>query len=124
MPVPEGMDRICLHGLQVKAVIGVFGWEREAQQTLILDLDLGVDISAAARSDDIKDAVDYKAVSREVVHFTRQSRYRLVESLAEAIAQLILDQFKVSWLRVKINKRWALRNVHDVGIIIERRRTS
>ena len=114
------MDIVFLHGLTVDTVIGIWDWERRMQQTLAIDLDLGTDISAAGASDSITDTVDYKAVTKRIVKLADESKFLLVEALAECIARTILTEFNVTWLRLKINKRAAVRNVRDVGIIIER----
>ena len=114
------MDIVFLHGLKVETVIGIFEWEREVVQTVIIDLDMGCDVSRAAATDDISEALDYKAVAKRVTQFVAQSRYELVESLTEGIASLICEEFAVPWVRVKLNKRGAISGADDVGIIIER----
>jgi dihydroneopterin aldolase len=114
------MDIIYLHDLRIETTIGVYSWERQLKQTLIFDLEMGTDIRAAGHSDSIRDTLNYKDVSKRLVSFVQQSQYQLVEALAEAIAQILSDEFKLPWFRLKINKKGALRNVRDVGIIIER----
>ena len=114
------MDIIYLHNLHVEAVIGLYEWERRIQQTLIVDLDMGTDIRPSAASDDVNDTVDYKSVAKRVVEISEQSNFGLVEALAEKIAQSLLTEFNLPWLRLKINKQGAVSNVRDVGIIIER----
>ena len=114
------MDIIYLHGLKVDCVIGVWEWERQITQTLTIDLDMGFDISTAAKSDQLEDTLSYKDVSKRVVSFVEQSEYALVEKLIEEIAGLLLAEFPVKWCRVKINKFGAVRGAKDVGVIIER----
>ena len=116
------MDIVFLRGLRVDAVIGVYGWERQIRQTLSLDLELATDVAAAAASDDIGDAVDYYAVSKRVTAFVEASEFRLVETLAERVAELVLTEFSVSWLRLTVAKPGALRDCQSVGVSIERRR--
>ena len=114
------MDIIFLHGLKVETTIGIFAWEREIKQTVILDLELGTEIAQAARSDRIEDTLNYKEISKRITEFTNAAQFQLVETLAEQVATLVLKEFEVSWLRLRINKRGALRNAHEVGVLIER----
>lgn len=116
------MDIVFLHGLRVDTVIGVWDWERRIRQTLILDIDVGMDIRRAAASDAIDDALDYKAVTKRIMQLAEQSRFQLVESFAERVASTVLEEFGAPWVRVKLNKQGAVRNVRDVGILIERTR--
>lgn len=116
------MDIIFLRGLQIETIIGIYDWERETRQTVIIDLEMACDITKAAQTEAIEDALDYKAVSKRVIEFVESSRFFLVETMAERLAQLILDEFSVPWLRVTINKRGAVRGASDVGVIIERGR--
>ena len=114
------MDIIYLHGLKVDCIIGVWEWERRIRQTLTIDLDMGFDISAAARSDALEDTLSYKDVAKRVAAFARASEFTLVEKLAEQIAALLLDEFPLRWCRVRVNKFGAVRGAGDVGVVIER----
>ena len=114
------MDTIFIRELAVETVIGIFDWEREIKQTVYLDLEMPCDCARAARSDAVEDTVDYKAVTKRVIAFVEESRFQLVETLAERTAQLVLDEFDVAWLRLRVNKRGALRGAVDVGVAIER----
>jgi len=116
------MDIVFLHGLKVDAVIGIWDWERQFKQTLEIDVDLGTDISKAGRSDSIDDTVDYKAVTKRIMNLAETGGFLLVEALVEAIAAAILAEFDVFWIRVRINKKSAVRQVRDVGVMIERAR--
>lgn len=114
------MDIIYLKNLYVDTVIGVWEWERRIRQRLIVDIELGTDASRAMESDDIEDTVDYKAVSDRVVDIASTSEFRLIEALAGRIAQTILEDFDIQWIRVGINKQGVVRNVRDIGVVIER----
>jgi dihydroneopterin aldolase len=114
------MDIIFLTDLRIDTVIGIFDWERRIKQTVIFDLEMAADIRKAAATDSISDTLDYKAVAKRVIQFVEESEFQLVETLAEKVAQLILDEFTVPWVRVKLNKTGAIRGARDVGIIIER----
>ena len=114
------MDIIYLHDLKIDAVIGIFEWERRVKQTITLDLDMAADIRKAAASDSIADTLDYKAVSKRLIDFVGHSEFHLVETIAERVAEIILAEFNVAWLRVRVNKKGAVRGAMDVGVIIER----
>ena len=114
------MDTVFIKGLKAKATIGVFDWEQQIRQNVILDIDLRTDVARAAASDTLAEAVDYKAISQRVVEFVESSKYQLVESLAEEIARIIREEFSVSWVRVRIAKPFAVRTAQEVGVVIER----
>lgn len=114
------MDIIFLNDLRVDTVIGIYDWERRIKQAVIFDFEMGTDIRKAAASDTIEDTLNYKAVAKRVIEFVETSEFQLVETLAERVAQLILEEFNVPWLRLKLNKVGAVRYARDVGVIIER----
>lgn len=114
------MDIIYLSDLRIDTIIGIYDWERRVKQTVILDLEMGTDIRAAAGSDNIEDTLNYKAVAKRLFAFVGESEFELVETLAEKTAEIILKEFDVPWLRLKVNKQGAVRGVRDVGVIIER----
>ena len=114
------MDKIFVKGLEVTCVIGVWEWERQIQQKLIIDLEMGWDISAAAQTDQLEDTLSYKDVAKKVSAYIIATKANLVERLAEGIATLLADEFGVSGCRVKINKRGSVTGAKDVGVEIER----
>jgi dihydroneopterin aldolase len=115
-------DIIFLRGLEVQCIIGFIDWERRVKQTVVIDLELPVDCARAAARDEVADTLDYKKVSKRVAAFVAESQFKLVETLAERIASLILDEFSLAWVRVQINKPGAISGSKDVGVRIERRR--
>jgi dihydroneopterin aldolase len=114
------MDIIYLNDLKIDTVIGVFDWERKIKQTIRFDLEMASDIRKAAASDNIEDTLDYKAVAKRIIAFVEESQYQLVETLAEKVAEIIINEFNVPWVRIRLNKKGAVRYANDVGIIIER----
>lgn len=114
------MDIIFIHELPVETIIGVYPWERDSPQTLLLDLELGADIQPAARSDQLDDTLDYQVVARRINEFAAASTFQLVETLAERIAELLQQEFAVPWLRLTLRKVAAIPAAREVGIIIER----
>jgi len=116
------MDIVFLRDLRIETVIGIYDWEREIRQTLILDLEMGSDVRRGAASDRIEDALDYKAVAKRLIQFVGESRFQLVETLAERCAGILLEEFGVPWVRLGINKIGAVSGARDVGVLIERGR--
>ena len=114
------LDTIFLHGLEVECVIGVWEWERRIKQKIQIDLDMAADIRSAAATDRLEDTLNYKAIAKRVISHVENSNYQLVESLAESVAGILLNEFAVSWCRVKINKGGAVRGARSVGVIVER----
>ena len=113
-------DRVFIEDLRIETVIGVYDWEREIRQTVGLDLEMSFDIRKAAASDRIEDALDYKAVAKRLIQFVENSEFQLVESLAEHCADIVLKEFPVTWLQLKLRKPGAVRGSNAVGVIIER----
>ncbi|MEQ3636428.1 dihydroneopterin aldolase [Alcanivorax sp.] len=114
------MDIVYINDLKVDTVIGIFDWERRIRQTVSLDLEMAADICKGAASDHIDDALDYKAIGKRLITFIEGSEFQLVETLAENVAQLVLNEFSVPWLKLRLSKPGALRGARDVGVIIER----
>jgi 7,8-dihydroneopterin aldolase/epimerase/oxygenase len=114
------MDKIFIHALKTETIVGIFDWERQVKQTVILDIEFSGDIRKAALSDSIDDTLNYKRVAKRVLAFIEASAFHLVETLAEHIAMLILEEFGVSWVRVALSKPGAIRSSRDVGVTIER----
>lgn len=114
------MDIIFLHDLKVDTVIGIWDWERKIRQTVVIDLDMAADIRKAAASDSVDDTLNYKLVAKRLQQFVAESEFQLVETLAERIAGIVVDEFGVPWVRVKVNKPGAIRGAKDVGVLIER----
>ncbi len=114
------MDIIYLSDLRIETIIGIYDWERQIRQVISLDLEMATDIAKAAASDDIEDTLNYKAVAKRLISFVGESEFQLVETLAERITDIVLGEFNVPWLRLRLNKRGAVRGARDVGVIIER----
>jgi dihydroneopterin aldolase len=114
------MDTVFVTDLRASAVIGIFEWERRIRQTLSVDLELAADCAAAAATDHIDQATDYKAISKWVVARIEASEYQLLETLAEDLAQGLREQFGLAWLRLTLHKPGAVRDARDVGVVLER----
>ncbi len=116
------MDKVFIEGLEIEALIGIYDWERRIRQPLAFDLEMAFDNRGPAASDAIEDTLDYKAVSKRLIAFVSESSYGLVETLAEQCALLVLREFGVESLRLKLRKPGAVRGARAVGVEIERSR--
>ena len=114
------MDIVFLRDLRIETVIGIYDWERETKQPVILDLEMSVDNRKAAATDRIEDALNYKSVAKRLIEFVGESQFQLVETLAERCAEIVHKEFGVAWVRLSLNKVGAVSGARDVGVIIER----
>ena len=114
-------DVVFVKGLEVKAVIGVYDWERAITQPLRIDIALETDISKAAASDDVIDALNYKAVCDDVTEWCQSIQAQLIEHLAEAIAQKLLAGYPCTKVTLSIAKPTAIGAADAVGVQITRR---
>ena len=117
-------DTIFLHDLRVETVVGIWEWERRIRQWVSIDLEIGGDIRRAAAADRIEATLNYKAVAKRVQQFVGESSFQLVETLAQKIAELVLDEFDVPWIRIRVSKPGAIRGARDVGVVIRRERNA
>ena len=114
------MDIVYIRELEVRTIIGIFDWEREQRQVVSLDLEMGSDIAAAATTDTIENALDYKAVAKRLIDFIENSDFFLVETLAERVSDIVVNEFNVPWVKLRLGKPGAVTGSKDVGVIIER----
>jgi len=114
------MDIVFIEDLRIDAVIGIYDWERKIRQVVAIDLEMAFDNRKPAASDDIGDTLNYKAVSKRLIAFVESSSFQLVETLAERCADIVLAEFGVGWLRLKLAKPGAVRGSKAVGVVIER----
>jgi dihydroneopterin aldolase len=114
------MDIIFLRELKIDTLIGVYEWEKRVPQTLQIDLEIGLPDSRACHSDDIADALDYSETVRRIQDMLGRRHFNLLETLAEHIAKLLLNDFRAPWVRVSVAKLNAIRGSRLVGVSIER----
>lgn len=114
------VDVVYIQDLRIQTVIGIYDWERKIKQTVSIDLEMAFDIRKAAESDHIDDALNYKAVAKRMIAFVEESSFQLVETMAEKICAIVLDEFNVCWVKLRLGKPGAVSGSKEVGIIIER----
>ncbi len=115
------MDTIYIEGLKIDALIGIHDWEQDTRQKLVIDIEISWDISDAAQTDDISFACNYASISECVTTFVASSHFQLIETLAEQTAQLVLKEFSVPKLKLRVSKPGALSNAENVSVSIERK---
>jgi dihydroneopterin aldolase len=113
-------DTVLIEGLIVETVVGVYDWEREVTQSLVIDLEMAWDNRVPGQTGDIANALDYAAVSARVESCLRTLRPKLLEYGAEVLAKTLRDEFGIEWLRLAIRKPGAVPAAQAVGVRIER----
>lgn len=114
------MDIVFIKQLQIDTTIGAYEWEKSIKQTLLLDLEMAWDNRPAAENDELDKALDYARVSERISQWLANQQIELIETVAERIAQMLQDEFGISWLRLTVNKPGAVANAACVGVVIER----
>ena len=118
------MDKIFLKNLRLLTRIGLFEWEKQIEQIIRIDLEVGFDISKAAETDNVDYSLDYKSLSNSIKDYVSDHKHELIETLIENIANLVLVKFKVEYITISISKPGAIRDSEDVGITITRSKKS
>ena len=113
------MDYVSIRGLSVPAVIGVRDWERDVTQTLVFSADMAADVRKASATDDLADALDYSAVAQTISSVVRDGRFGLIETAAERVAERLLADYPIAWLRLEVLKPVA-GGAYTAAITIER----
>jgi len=98
------MDTVSVRDLSVRTVIGVHDWERTIEQTLVFNVDMAADVRTPAASDDLADALDYSAVAATIAAVVREGKFRLIETAAERVAERLLTDHRLTWLRLEVRK--------------------
>jgi dihydroneopterin aldolase len=115
------VDKLFLRELKVEAIIGFWDWERRVKQVVSIDLEIATDARRAAQTDTIGSALNYEQVAKRLTDFVGESKFQLVESLAESVARIVVEEFAAAWVKVSIVKPGAVEGSREVGITIERR---
>ena len=113
-------DKVFISKLRVDTVIGIYEWERKIRQSVVIDIEMACDCARAAETDSVDDTLDYKAIGKRIIAFVEASEFFLVETLAHRLAETLVAEFGIGWLRLKVDKEGALRGARGVGVIVER----
>lgn len=117
-------DKIYVEDLRVKATIGIFDWEKKIKQDVSISYEIPHDNVKAAKADAIEATTDYKSITKGIISFVENNKFELVETFAEKIAELVIKDFNIDEIRLRVSKPGALRFSKDVGVIIERDKSS
>lgn len=112
------MDKLEITGLSISTHIGVHAWEQRILQPVLLDISVPTDCSTA--DDDLANALDYDKLCQRVTTFVESNSFNLIETLAEKVAALIKNEFKVSALTIRVSKPSAIKNAANISVVIER----
>lgn len=118
------MDKVFIKNLEIDAIIGIYDFERTTRQKVVFDIEMWWDVAKAAKSENIDDALNYKTLSDQLKDYVGQSQFQLIETLAEAVAAIIIDQYAVESVKLTLHKPDALDGATDVGVEILRHRTA
>ena len=116
------MDRIVIRDLQARCIIGIRDEERREKQDVTINVGLYSDLRTAGRTDRMEDTIDYSAIKKQILAMVENSKFFLIEALAQAVADICLRHSKVSRVRVQVEKPSALRFARSVGVRIVRTR--
>ncbi len=114
------MDKVYIEGLSIQTTIGFFQWEKEIKQTLVIDLAMGWNTANAAINDELAKTLDYADISVAIEKFANDNPVDLIETLAERLANYLMTQYHIPWLKLSIGKPGAVHNAQTVGVEIER----
>ncbi|MDO6617450.1 MULTISPECIES: dihydroneopterin aldolase [unclassified Shewanella] len=114
------MDKVLIRELKIETVIGIYEWEKQIQQILLIDLDMAWDNKMAAATDDYQHALCYESVSNRLTALITQKPVELIETVAEMIAECLMTEFKVEGVKVTVMKPGAVPTAVSVGVVIER----
>lgn len=114
------MDKIFLRELEIEAVIGIWEWERRIKQVVSIDLEMATDARQASGNDRVGSTLNYRDVAKRLIEFVGESEFELVETLAEAVARIVIVDFGVPWTKVAVAKPGAIEGSRTVGVVIER----
>jgi D-erythro-7,8-dihydroneopterin triphosphate epimerase len=116
------MATIRITNLKLRTIIGINEWERDTKQDVVINVSLEFDATSAAKSDDIKDTVDYKAITKKIIKLVEESEFFLLETLADRIMAIALGDPKVQEAAVRVDKPQALRFSDSVSVELHRQR--
>ena len=119
---PSAADRVFIRDLAIRCIVGVDEYERREKQDILVHVTMHTDLRQAGRTDALEDTVDYRAIKKRILHLVEESRFRLIEALAQSIADECLRDERVEWVEVVVEKPGALRFARTAGVEIVRSR--
>ena len=113
-------DKIIVQGLEISCIIGSLPRERKKKQPIVIDLEFTAPVKRAARRDDLRDALNYQKIAERATEFVSKSRFYLIETLGERLAQALLREFRLKNILLRVSKPKAISNAKSVGVEIRR----
>lgn len=107
---------IKVKNLRLRAIIGVNPWERVEKQSVVVNIEVEFDGDAAAASDDLKDTIDYRTITKNVIEFVENSQYQLIEALAGNLLKIIMEEPRIKRSRVEVDKPNATRSGDSISV--------
>ncbi|NLX25323.1 MAG: dihydroneopterin aldolase [Lentisphaerae bacterium] len=120
----SNMDKIFIRDLALRCIIGIYPEERREKQDVVINVEMRCDLRKAGMSDDLNDTVDYKSIKKAILKLVEESRFQLIETMAERIAAIALNDEKVQSVVVTVDKPGALRFAKSSAVEIMRTRNS
>lgn len=114
------LDKVLIEDLAIEAVVGIYAWERKVPQLILISMELAHDNSIPARTQKIEDTLDYKEIADRVTAFVVEKKFELLETMAEKVASLVMQEFSVAWLKLSCKKPTVMSQARSVGVCIER----
>lgn len=114
------MDILHIERLKLKTRIGEYAWEQAIQRTVFFDLELPIDVKKASFNDNLADAINYEILYHQLEQLLTSTSFRLIETLAEQSAALLLKTLQISWIKLKVSKPYAISQVSAVSVSITR----
>ena len=114
------MDCVYIRQLKVDTIIGIHDWERRVRQSVYIDLEMAVDMTQAAATENIDEALDYQAVAQRATDFIQAGEFQLLETLAQRLADDLQAIYSLGWMSMRVSKPAALTQAADVGVLVER----
>lgn len=113
-------DIVFIKELTAFASIGAYEWEHSIKQKLIFNLEMAWDFSKAAKTDDVQYCLNYAEISEKILTFVENSRFHLVETLAYRLADMLQQEYPITWFKLELHKPRAVAQAQSVGVIVER----
>jgi FolB domain-containing protein len=120
MSLSRPLDRITINDLRTRTIVGFNDWERTKKQDISISITLHADLQEACQNDAVEDTVDYKKIKKRVLALVENSRFQLIERMAEAVAEACLEEPRVARVDVTVDKLFALRFARSVAVEITR----
>ncbi len=113
-------DKVFIHELTTFASIGAYDWEHTIKQRLVFNIEMAWDFSRAVADDDVQYCLNYAEVSQKIIDFVESTPFKLVETVAYRVADLLQKEYEIQWLRIELHKPKAVAQSSSVGVIVER----